>query len=143
MIQPYHFTRKGRSWSTLLAALAVWCLAVLGWLVLDASPVLVIVVLLLTLPAIWDVYSARLSGVSLTQTELRWFSGINTVTIPATEIDHVRLVTRLDLSVRAAVVLTSGRKLRMPAEATPPSKAFEDALTAHGIRNERHHFTFI
>ena len=59
------------------------------------------------------------------------------------EIDHFRLDTRLDFSVRATVVLRSGRKIRLPFEATPPHQAFEDALTARGVTVKRFHFQLL
>ena len=49
--------------------------------------------------------------------------------VALTEVDHIRLDTRLDFSVRASIVLPNGRKIRVPFEATPPHQAFEDALT--------------
>ena len=140
---PYSFSRNGRNWATLITVLGVWLAVLVGWLVFDAAPWLLVVVLLFTLPAIWDIYTARTAGTDLTTDHLRWYSGAHEVSVPLSDIDHVRFVTRLDLSVRAAAVLQSGRKLRLPAEATPPAKPFEDALIAMGIKTQRHHFTFL
>jgi len=140
---PFVFVRKGRNWATLIALLGVWTLALLTWFVFDAATFVVVVLGLFSLPAMWDLYAARDAGTTLTGQDLTWFSGATQVCVPLGDIDHVRLVTRLDLSIRAAVVLTSGRKLRLPAEATPPGAAFEAALSAHDIRHARHHFTFI
>lgn len=139
----YSFRRKGRSWSTLTALVLAWLALIVIATAFDAALVLVVVLFLLTLPAVWDLYSGRDAGADLTQTELSWFSGPHAITVPLTEIDHVRLVTRLDLTVRAAVVLPGGRKLRVPAEATPPHEPLKEALDAVGIRSERHHFTFL
>jgi hypothetical protein len=47
------------------------------------------------------------------------------------------------MSVRATVVLKTGRKIKLPFEATPPHRALETALHARGITTERHHFTLI
>ena len=60
--------------------------------------------------------------------------------VPLSEIDHIRLDTRWDFSVRATVLLTNGKRLRLPYEALPPHRSFEAALQARGIRVERHHF---
>src|SRR6056297_1067986 len=139
----YSFRRKGRSWSTLIALLIAWLLLLLGWTVFDAAPLLVGILFLLSLPAAWDFYTARLAGADLHADRFDWFSGTRSVSVPLEEIDHIRLVTRLDLTVRAAVVLANGSKLRLPAEATPPSEPFEAALKEAGLRSERHHFTFI
>lgn len=140
---PYQFRRKGRSWSSVIAVLLVWGLLLIGWTRFDAAPVLLAAIFLLTIPAVWDVYAARMAGVDLTSDNLTWFSGNRHATVSLTEIDHVRLVTRLDLTVRAAVVLNSGQKLRIPAEATPPRDSFEAALSAAGLHHQRHHFTFL
>lgn len=139
----FHFTRKGRSWATLIAIVITWLLCLIAWTVFDASGWIVGIVLAFSLPAVWDMYSARLAGASLSDSDLSWFSGDQSVTVPLSEIDHMRLVTRLDLSVRAAVVLKTGRKMRLPPESTPPHQAFETALTESGLKVERHHFTFL
>ncbi len=139
----YRFRRKGRSWSTLIALLIAWALLLIGWTVFDAAPLLIGILFVLSLPAVWDFYAARTAGADLYPDRIDWFSGTRSVSVPVAEIDHVRLVTRLDLTVRAAVVLTNGTKLRLPAEATPPSEPFEAALKEAGLRSERHHFTFI
>ncbi len=140
---PYSFRRKGRSWSSVIAVLAVWALLLVGWAWFDAAPVLLGVVFALTIPAVWDVFAARMAGADLSAQTLSWFSGKRRVEVPLDQIDHVRLVTRLDLTVRAVVVLTSGKKLRLPAEATPRREAFETALSAVNLKHQRHHFTFL
>lgn len=139
----YTFRRQGRSWSTLIALGAAWLFLAVGWAVFDAALLLVAFLFVLTLPAAWDMYSGRSAGADLRSDSLDWFSGPHSMSIPLEQIDHVRLVTRLDLTVRAAVVLKNGNKLRLPAEATPPSDAFETALAEAGLRSERHHFTFL
>lgn len=126
---PYSFQRKGRSWATLIAVALAWGLLVVGWAVFDAALTLVLVLFGLSLPALWDFYAERSAGATLSDTGLDWFSGPHSMSVALEDIDHVRLVTRLDLTVRAAVVLTNGRKLRLPAEATPPSDRFEAALS--------------
>ena len=141
--EPYRFVRHGRSRATLIAVGLAWVLCLVAALVFAAALWIVGLVLLFTLPALWDIWSGRTAGAEITARGLRWFSGRRSVDVARSEIDHVRLVTRPDLSVRAAVVLASGRKLRLPAEATPPHRAFVAALVAHGIRTERHHFTVL
>ena len=140
---PFEFTRHGRSWATLIAVLGTWVACLIGFWIFDAAIWLVGVILLFTLPALWDLYAGTRAGASLNDSTLHWFSGNNAVDIPFEQIDHVRLVTRLDLSVRAAIVLTSGRKMRLPPEATPPHEAFETALHARNIATKRHHFSFL
>ncbi len=141
--EPFTFSRSGRSNGTILAVALTWLCCVLALLVFDAAGWIIALILLFTLPALWDIWSARVAGAELTDTHLSWYSGRARVDLDLTEIDHIRLVTRLDLTVRAAAVLTSGRKLRLPPESTPPHKAFEDALHAREVRTERHHFSLL
>jgi hypothetical protein len=75
--------------------------------------------------------------------QLTWYSGRRRATLDWSEVTHVRFDTRLDFSVRATVLLTGGRKVRLPYESTPPDKLMEAALNAHGISTERHHFSLI
>lgn len=141
--EPFDFARHGRSPATFGAVLLTWLACALGLWFFDAAGWIIAVVLLFTLPAIWDLWAGTLAGATLTRQGLTWYSGRNRVEIPMDEIDHIRLVTRLDLTVRAAVVLRSGRKLRLPPEATPPHQDFEAALRDHGLEARRHHFSFL
>jgi hypothetical protein len=138
---PYRFVRAGRSWTAVLAVLGVWLACLIAWLVLDAAGWIVGVVLLFTLPALADLWRGTDAGLEIDAGHLRWWSGSREVRLALSEIDHVRLVTRLDLSVRMAAVLTGGKKIRAPIEATPPARELDPALRAHGLRTERHHFT--
>ena len=139
----YRFVRKGRSWSTLIAVGVTWLFCIVAVVLVQAAWWLVGIILLFTFPALWDLWSGRQAGAELTSDKLTWYSGRRVAEVDLIDIDHVRFVTRLDLTVRAAVVMVSGRKLRLPQEATPPVSEFEAALSEHGIRSERHHFTFL
>src|SRR6056297_1496088 len=118
----YSFRRKGRSWSTLIALLIAWLLLLLGWTVFDAAPLLVGILFLLSLPAAWDFYTARLAGADLHADRFDWFSGTRSVSVPLEEIDHIRLVTRLDLTVRAAALraVRGGPERGRAAQRTAP-----------------------
>lgn len=122
---------------------AVWLLILAAIALLDASLILMALVALCTAPALYDLISGRIAGLSLSSDGLQWFAGRRTGEIAWDKIDHVRLDTRLDFSVRASAVLTSGRKVRVPLEATPPSDVFETALTDRGITVRRHHFSLL
>ncbi|MEM6311337.1 MAG: hypothetical protein AAF754_14945 [Pseudomonadota bacterium] len=139
--EPLAFARKGRTWTTLIALVGTWIVLLLIWLVLNAAWWIVLFFLLFTIPAARDIWVGTSAGSDLSRHGLRWYSGAQEVNVSLDDIDHVRLVTRLDTSVRAALVLFSGRKLRMPIESTPPHKDFERALLAHGVKVQRHHFT--
>ncbi len=142
-MRPFVFQRKGRSWATLIAVLSTWLICLVAWLGFNAAPWILVIVLVFTLPALWDLWSAPTAGLEVDTHSITWHSGNLRQSVLLSQIDHIRLVTRLDLTVRAAVVLTDGNKCRVPAESTPPSKDLESSLQAAGLRVERHHFTFL
>ncbi|MEO9631931.1 MAG: hypothetical protein ABJG14_16000 [Sulfitobacter sp.] len=98
---------------------------------------------LFTLPALWEIFTNPVSGLTLDDDTLTWITGKRDAKIALVQIDRVRLDTRLDMSVRATVILKTGRKIKLPFEATPPHRALETALQTRGITTERHHFTLI
>jgi hypothetical protein len=140
---PYTFAASGRNWTTLIVVACVWC--GLGALVvgIDMAPWLAGIIVLFTLPALYDLFSARTSGLSLDDTTLSWFAGQTSGDVRLAKIKLIRFDTRLDLSVRLTIVPHVGSKVKVPFEATPPHRAFEEELIARGIKTERHHFGFI
>ncbi|MEO0389930.1 MAG: hypothetical protein AAF218_03220 [Pseudomonadota bacterium] len=142
-MEPYAFETTGRNARTLLAVAGVWGAILLAIAVVDAALWLMAVVALFTAPALYDLFSGRRAGLSLSPDGLSWFAGRQTGDIAWDKISHMRLDTRLDFSVRASAVLTSGRKVRLPLEATPPADAFEAALKQRAIAVERHHFSLL
>lgn len=141
--EPFTYHRQGRSWTTLTVVLAVYVLLIVAIVRVDAAPWLMGIIALFTLPALWEIYANPAAGLEMDAEQITWFTGKRTATLHWGEVDHMRLDTRLDFSVRATAVLSSGRKIRLPYEATPPHKAFEAALQSLGIRTERHHFSLI
>lgn len=119
----------------------IWMGLGAAFFLLEAAPWLLALVAIATLPATWEFLTNPASGLDLSDRELTWFSGRRHVTLARGEIERIRFDTRLDLSVRATAVLTTGKKVRLPYECTPPSQLFEAELTARGIRTERHHFS--
>ena len=140
---PYTFETTGRNRATATALVGVWTALGLGIVMLDAAPWLMAVLGLFTLPALYDLISARTSGLRLGSEGLSWFSGKREGSITWDQISHIRLDTRLDLSVRTTIVLITGRKIRLPLEVTPPADGFEKTLTERGIKVERHHFSLM
>lgn len=136
----YSYTRTARSLPAALVVAGVLVALGAAWLWLEAATWIVVVLALFTLPALYDLARNPAAGLRLTETALDWHSGRRAAQVEREEIDHIRLDTRLDFSVRATVVLRSGRKLRLPFEATPPHRAFEAALEAAGLKTVRHHF---
>ena len=142
-MSPYSFETTGRNRKTLVAIGVVWVAIITAVLWLEASLWLMGGIALCTAPALYDLITARRSGVTLSAEGLSWFAGARAGDISWNKISHMRLDTRLDFSVRASAVLITGRKVRLPLEATPPADTFEDVLSARGIKIERHHFSLL
>ena len=140
---PYTYETTGRNRATLTTVAAIWAALTLAVFMLEASLWLMAVLGAFTLPALYDLITARKSGLKLNSEALSWFSGKRAGTIAWTQISHIRLDTRLDLSVRTTAMLVTGRKVRLPLEVTPPADAFEQILTERGIKVERHHFSLM
>ncbi|MGC1494293.1 MAG: hypothetical protein WA790_00680 [Sulfitobacter sp.] len=143
MNAPFVFEQQARNLKTLAIVCAVWLVLFAAWLWLDAALWIIAFLAAFTLPALYDLAANPASGLTLDDNTLSWFSGRRHAAVDLSEIDHIRLDTRLDFSVRVTAVLTSGRKIRLPFEATPPHVAFEETLNAQGIKTQRHHFQLL
>ncbi len=108
-------------------------------LTLQAADWILVFLALPGLPALWDFVSNPVWRLELNDTMLSW-TGPRSDQIALSGIDHVRLDTRWDLSVRATIFLASGHKIRIPDPALPPHRRFETELNAQAVRTERHHF---
>jgi hypothetical protein len=139
--ESYTYQRQGRSAPAVAVLVIIWAALLYAWVMLDAAPLIIGIIGACSLPAFYDVIINPAAGLSLSETSLDWYSGRRTAQVRLSEINHIRLDTRLDFSVRATVILNSGRKLRIPFEATPPHKTFEHALNARDIKTERQHFS--
>mmetsp|Transcript_23496 Transcript_23496/g.41423 ORF Transcript_23496/g.41423 Transcript_23496/m.41423 type:complete len:144 (+) Transcript_23496:1393-1824(+) len=142
-MEPYAFETTGRNRATLITLLLVWAALILAVTQLDAALWLMGGLGLFTLPALYDLISGRRSGLRLGSEGFSWFSGRREGTITWDQISHIRLDTRLDMSVRTSAVLITGRKIRLPLDSTPPADQFEAELTDRGIKVERHHFSLM
>ncbi|MGC3936561.1 hypothetical protein ACOTTU_02025 [Roseobacter sp. EG26] len=140
---PFSYQRSGRNLKTLCIVLGIWLLLALAIIVVEAAPWLMGIIALCTLPALWDLFADPAAGLTFDNQSVQWFSGKRQASLLWSEVDHVRLDTRLDFSVRVTIMLKSGGKVRLPYEATPPHQTFENALHARGIRTERHHFSLV
>ena len=121
MTDTFIFEQQARSRRTLVIVLGVWTVLIAAWVWLDAA---------------WWI-------MALDAQTLSWFSGRRQGALEVSEIEHIRLDTRLDFSVRVTAVLTTGRKIRLPFESTPPHQTFENALLARGVKTQRHHFQLL
>ena len=138
---PFTFESTGRNRATLITLVLVWAALGAIWLLFDAAIWLVGIFGLFTLPALYDLISSRRSGLVMDAAGISWFSGQRNGSVVWSQISHIRLDTRLDMSVRTSLVLITGRKIRLPLETTPPAATFEKLLTESGVKVERRHFS--
>lgn len=139
----YSHTNFGRNRRTVIIVILIYAALIAAILLIDAAWWLMAGLALFTLPALWDIYTNRSAGVTLTESNLHWFSGRHQAEINLSEIDHVRFDTRLDFSIRVSAVLAGKRRIRLPYEALPPHLEFEAALKNRSVRIERHHFSLL
>lgn len=139
----FTFERSGRSLRAILILAGVYAALVCAWIFLDAAWWIVVFLALFTLPALWDVYTNRRSGLRLTDRQLEWWSGRGSAQMDLTEIDHMRFDTRLDFSVRVSAVTPDRQRIRLPYEALPPHKTLEAECQSRGMKTERHHFSLL
>ncbi len=139
----FRFSRRGRSPRLVGILICIYAALLAAILLIDAAWWLMALLALPTLPALYDLYANPEAGLTLDDTALRWRSGGRRGELALDEIDHMRLDTRWDFSVRATAVLKSGRKIRLPDESLPPHRELEQAIEARRMRVERHHFTIL
>ena len=142
-MQPYAFERTARTRTTAVVVAAIWIFAAFAVWAFDASLVLMALLILFTAPALYDLVSNCKSGLRIDADGLHWYSGRRTGDVAWSKIDHIRLDTRLDFSVRASAVLVTGRKLRLPLEAIPKAEQLEAVLQDRDIETRRHHFSLL
>ena len=137
---PYTFTRHNRTPRTILILVLVYAALIALLILFDAAWWLVGLLGLTTLPALWDIAKGTQAGMTLDHDGIRWFSGNREGLVALADIDHVRLDTRWDFSVRTSLVLKSGKRIRLPDESTPHHSELEAAFQQAALRLKRHHF---
>ena len=140
-MEDFRHVHTGRNRKTLTVLICIYALLVFLTVQFDAALWIMGIIAAFTLPALWDLYTNRSAGITLTNQHLKWHSGTRGSEIDLDDINKVRLDTRLDLSVKATIIPHEGRKIRLPYEATPPHKLLESELNARQIKTERHHFS--
>lgn len=140
MTAPLEHGATGRSLRAFLVLTLVWMVALTLWFVVYASVWVVGALIAVTIPALLDFATGRRAWLRLDDQVLRWGSGKSEGDVVLARIDRVRFETRLDLSVRAKLVLGDGRRITLPQDSLPPHPKLQEALDARDIRTERHHF---
>lgn len=143
MTQTFRHTTSARRTSAIVTVGAVWIVLIVLYIFMDAAWWIVGVVALATLPAIIDIARNRPAGMELGPAQLTWHSGRASGDILLSQIEKIRMDTRLDLSVRVTIIPTEGRKLRLPYDAMPKSDVLEREFTERDIKVERHHFSLL
>lgn len=137
------YRRIGRSRRNITVFAAVWAV-LLGLLILvDAAPWIIAFLGMFTLPLLWEIIRNPVSHLTLDDGALAWHSIVSADRVPLSMIDKVRFDRRLDLSMRVSLLLTDGRKIRLPHDALPPPERLEQALQTRGIHTERHPFSLM
>lgn len=142
-MEDFRHIHFGRNRKTLTILICIYAVLVFLTVQFDAAPWIMGTIAAFTLPALWDLYTNRSAGITLSDHQLTWHSGQRGCEINIADINKVRLDTRLDLSVKATIIPHEGRKIRLPYEATPPHKQLEFELNARHIKTERHHFSLL
>ncbi|UWR40924.1 hypothetical protein K4F85_16060 [Phaeobacter inhibens] len=137
----YRYSRAART-PHLVMALALWAAGILTISLYVSAAVWITVVLALPLlPGLWDLWRNPTAVLALDNEGLSWRNATSGSTdIPLGRISHIRLDRRWDFSHRATVHTDNGKRLRIPPDCVPPHQGFEQALSAAGLRVERHHF---
>ncbi|MEY8830577.1 hypothetical protein AB9K34_19575 [Sedimentitalea sp. XS_ASV28] len=125
----------------LIALVLIYAVLIGLCVMVDAAWWLVMLLAMPTLPALVDVLRDTRAGLRLSRNRLEWHTGKRHGALTLGEIDHMRLDTRWDFSVRATACLHDNKEVRLPYEAIPPHRALEAALQARGIPVQRRHFT--
>jgi hypothetical protein len=137
------FRRTGRSRRNIAVLALIWAVLLAMLVILGAAIWIVVFLWLFTLPLAWEVWRNPESRLTLDRAALEWSGILGADSVPLTMIEKVRFDRRLDMSMRVTVVLTDGRKLRLPHDVLPPHERLEQAFRALDIRTERNPFSLM
>ena len=139
----FAFRREGRSSGTAFLLAAIYAVLAWLWYALAISPVVLGVLVLVTLPAIYDLIANPQSSFLLDHETLHWRHGRREVSLPRGEIRQMHINLRLDRSVKLIVEMESGRKIRVMQPAIPPLDLLENGLSAQGMPFQKHPFSLL
>lgn len=137
------FQRDARSLRSIVLV-AAWAAAVgLIWVVFDARGWVLALLALPLLPSLWELWRPHAAWLRITDTHLSWRSLRSSGDISLAEIDHIRMVTRSDFSVRATIHTHPGTHHQIPPEVTPKASVLEAALQQRQVALKIQHFTVL
>ena len=135
----YRHERHGRSWTVILPILIMWISILLIWLFFNLIWEMMVILLVFTLPALWDVICDTHSWVEVWPKQIVWASALRGG--DRSDINHVRINRRFDGSIKITLIHVSGAHSRLPPDITPPVDEFQAALKEAGIANQKHPFS--
>ena len=140
---PLTFERLGRSSATAFILAAVYAVLAWLWYALSISPVLMGLLVLVTLPAIFDLIANPKSEFSLDEQNLAWRHGRRNVSIPRHEIERMHIHLRMDRSIKLIVEMKNGRKIRVMQPAIPPLSILEGGFEEQEMPFQKHPFSLL
>ena len=133
----FEFKRRARSPGAIATVLiAAFVILVVGTL-LNPHPVILFVLVLLLLPAVWDLVKDPESQLLITPEFISWHTGPRRESAQISEIDLVHLKTNFELSQRARITMRNGQKLYIPAPCMPPGRQIDSILENQGLDVKR------
>lgn len=143
MTEPFLYTTSGRNRRAMSVLILVWFVLGSMVIVLSASLWIIGILALCTLPLLADIAFNPQSGLRIDGTQIEWFTGKRSGTMPLAEIDKIRIDIRLDQSARVTLIDHDGRKTRLPYVCLPPARRLEAEARARGITVQRHPFSLL
>ena len=139
----YRYEASARGPRAVMGIAAWWAALLAAYLVFDATLWILLPLALASLPALYEMGKGARATLEIDSDEFRWSSGRRHGRMLRSEVDRVRLDTKLDMSLRMSLVTAEGRKIRLPYECVPPRQSLSDELEAREIKVERHHFSLM
>lgn len=139
-MEPVVFRREARTPGLLGALIAIYTVLLVLVYAYDAAFWIIALLILPTLPALFDLYTNPVSTLTLEGQLLSWKTGRRSGDIDLTQVENMRFDTRWDFSVRVTANLRNQTRIRIPQPCMPPHQALQEALESRGVPVERHHF---
>ncbi len=137
------YERQGRSQTTAFILAAMYAVLAWLWYALSISPVVLGLLILATLPAIFDLIKNPTSEFFLDGENLSWRHGRRNVSIPRHEIERLHIHLRMDRSIKLIVQMKNDRKIRVMQPAIPPLAVLEGGLEEQEMPFQKHPFSLL
>ena len=138
--ETFRFDYAARSPRALAMVVAVLGLLAAMWIFLGAAWWIVLPLTALTLPALYDIGRNHRASLEVDATHLSWTRGPESIQIPLSEIEDVRIKLGLDFSQKITLYRRGDAPLRIPLECIPRGRGLSDALSERGVQVARNFF---